>query len=186
MEIQICPIWGDLYPARGRSYPEPSKVVVDYSARTDGGYILPGSVCRRLAELNDSEKARLTTWLIDQRLQGVQTPTVTDEIIAYAGSKQPLPVYERAYRLLRFIAGHTSSAADFLSLYEYDDAGQFPVNEFGHRTYPQSPTNPNLFSAMAWSESTSVKEVWYFFDYLEEVGWVRDFPSYGTAISCDR
>ena len=177
MDIETCRIWGEDYPAKGHTRPDPSQVIVSYSARADGGYIILGSASRRLDKLDDSEKARLTTWLIDQRLQGIQTPTVTDEIIQYTAQKHVLPTYERAYRLLRFMAGNTTSAAEFLSFYEYGDQ-KIPTDEMGFSIYPESPTNPTLFSAMAWSESTSVDEVSYFHDYLEEVGWVREsFPN---------
>ena len=83
-QIATCRIWGEDYMAVGQSIPEPSKVVVTESDRAGGGYVILGSVGRHIDGLDDGEKARLTTWLVDQRLQGNNCPTVTEEIVEYA------------------------------------------------------------------------------------------------------
>ena len=174
-QIATCRIWGEGYMAVGQSIPEPSKVVVTESDRAGGGYVILGSVGRHIDGLDDGEKARLTTWLVDQRLQGNNCPTVTEEIVEYAIGRHRLPIYERADRLLIFLSKQTIVAGEPILLFEHsDDLGPFPRDPFGHPIYPDTPTNPVFLSAMAWSESTSVDEISYLVSYLEEEGWVRE------------
>ena len=110
-QIATCRIWGQDYAAAGQSIPDPSKVVVRESDRAGEGYIILGGVRRHIDGLEDGEKARLTTWLVDQRLQGNDCPTVTEEILGYAIGRHRLPIYERAHRLLRFLSKQTSVLA---------------------------------------------------------------------------
>ena len=92
----------------------------------------------------DGEKAKLTTWLIDQRLQGDAQPLVTEERINHAKSKPALPVHERADRLLRLIAEASKPVGTMVQVDSSDP------------------------SALAWSESIEDSEVFYLASYLEE------------------
>ena len=171
-EIPTCRIWGQDYTAVGQSIPDPSKLVVTESDRAGGGYVILGSVDRHIAGLEDGEKARLTTWLVDQRLQGNLRPVVSDEIVEYAINKYPLLIYERAGRLLRFLSKQTTVAGEFISLFQH--SGEFTRDSYGSPIYPDMPTNPTFLAAMAWSESISPGEISYLVDYLEENGWVQE------------
>ena len=171
-EIATCRIWGQDYAAGGQSIPDPSKVVVTESDRAGGGYVILGGVGRRIAGLEDCEKSRLTTWLVDQRLQGDLRPVVTDEIVEYAINRHPLPIYERAARLLRCLSKQTTVAGEFISLFQH--SGESTRDSFGSPIYPDMPTNPTFLAAMAWSESISADEIFYLVDYLEENGWVHE------------
>ena len=171
-EIAACRIWGENYTAVGKSIPDPSKIVVTESDRADGGYIILGGVGRQIDGLEDGEKARLTTWLVDQRQQGNNCPVITEEIVEYAISRHRLPINERADRLLRFLSKQTNMAGESIFLFEH--SGESHRDDFGSPIYPDMPTNPVFLAAMAWSESTSPDEVSYLVDYLEEEGWVRE------------
>ena len=171
-EIATCRIWGQDYTAVGQSIPDPNKVVVTESDRAGGGYVILGGVGRHIAGLEDGEKARLTTWLVDQRLQGNPRPVVTEEIVEYAVNRHRLPIYERADRLLRFLSRQTIVAGEPIFLFQH--SGEFPSDAFGSSIYPDMPTNPTFLAAMAWSESTSPEEVSYLLDYFEEEGWARE------------
>ena len=171
-EIATCRIWGQDYAAVGQSIPDPSKVIVTESDRAGGGYVILGGVGRRIAGLEDCEKSRLTTWLVDQRLQGNLRPVVTDEIVEYAVNRHPLPIYERAGRLLRCLSKQTTVAGEFISLFQH--SGESTRDSFGSPIYPDMPTNPTFLAAMAWSESISADEIFYLVDYLEENGWVHE------------
>lgn len=179
-EIATCRIWGQDYTAAGQSIPDPSQVVFTESDRAGGGYVIPGSVSRYIAGLEDDEKARVTTWLVDQRLQGNLRPVVTDEIVEYAINKNPLPIYERAGRLLRFLSKQTTVAGEFISLFQH--SGEPSKDSYGSPIYPDMPTNPTFLTAMAWSESISADEIPYLVDYLEESGWVHE-SSKGSLIA---
>ena len=100
-------------------------------------------------KLSSAQKALLTTWLIAQRNQGNHEPRITKEVIEHIKTKRPLPVYERATRLLRFIAND--------------------VGTVGNRT----SVHHDSFGAYAWSESTNWDEVDFLIDYLQQMGWVQ-------------
>ena len=164
-EITACRIWGEDYRATGYVKPDPSQAVVQVSDRTGGGYIIPGSVRRLIEDLQEEEKALLTSWLVDQRDQGNSLPTLTAEMVQYATNRQRIPVYERAERLLRFMADQPVSAGEFIDLTT-------------HVPRSDIPTNPVLLAALAWTESTSRDELGYLADYLEKEGLVQQsyFP----------
>ena len=173
-ETMVCRIWGDDYDAIGYVKEEPSKVIVERSARAGGGYIIPGSLSRRLRyDLNDGEKARLTSWLVDQRLQGDNRPTLTEEIVNYAIDRRRTPIYERADRLLRFMSDQSKTAGEPIDFFKYSADEVYDSDNYGHPIYPDLPNNPTFLLAMAWSESTTPDEVGYLLDYLEEEGWAR-------------
>ena len=145
-----CPIWGGNnlaevgLDARTRMYR------VKHSPRAGGAYEISDLTALADApDMTDAEKARLTTWLIDQRRQGNEMPMVNREVISYVKSNRPLPVHERADRLLRFIARSSETV--------------------GERVEVRQDTQ----AAYAWSESTKWDEVDYFLDYLKTYGWIH-------------
>ena len=173
--INTCRIWGMNFKAVGYSIPDPSKVEVSECSRSGGGYVILGGVGRHLDGLDDGAKARLTTWLVDQRLEGNNVPTVTAAIVEYAANRQPLPIYERADRLLNFLSSQTKVAGEFMHLLSYAGGPEdVPSDEYGHPIDIEKgiPTHPTLLAAMAWSESTSRGEIAYLAGYLQEEGWV--------------
>ena len=103
-----CPIWGEGHEATIHGYgigANGSKFIIDesriFSPRTDGEYKISEEayslvISRRL--LSDNMKAKLTTWLVDQRLQGVVYPVITYEIahrIVEMDSIRAVPVAKR-------------------------------------------------------------------------------------------
>ena len=147
--ITTCPIWGDDYEAEVYPIPLIRMVSVDNSPRAGGAYEITRTARFLVRELEDTEKARLTTWLIDQRRQGVERPRVTEETLAYIRNKQHLPAHERAERLLQCIAEQGEAVGVAV-----------PVGEGNHAAY-------------AWSESIHWEDINYFLNYLTEKGWVQ-------------
>ena len=143
----ICLIWGNGYEARvGRPTPGSSDMLyeVHHSPRADGNYSITPDARYKLREgwLDAPEKARLTTWLVDQRNMGVRYPLVTEDIIRGIRRKPPLAVHERANRLLRFIAEQTITIGT-----------------------AYKPGKENL-AGYAWSESINGNEIEYLINYL--------------------
>ncbi len=143
----ICLIWGNGYEARvgGRTRGSSDMIYeVHHSPRAGGNYAITQDAQFKLPEgwLDDSEKARLTTWLIDQRNMGVRYPLVSEDIFEEVRSRPPLPIHERANRLLRFIAEQTKTIGT---------------------AYNTSNENP---AAYAWSESIGKSEIQYLIHYL--------------------
>ena len=88
-------------------------VRVDDSPRAGGGYSIDVVlVSSGINSLSDQEKARLTTWLVDQRALGNTQPEITETDIDYVKARRPLPVHERAERLLQFISKEGRTVAD--------------------------------------------------------------------------
>ena len=96
-----CPIWKT--PANENSTDNPFLFRFD-SARACGRYMIWNDQRSSITELlNDPGKARLTTWLINQRDQGEGCPTVTREVIEAAQNAQDMSVPQRINRVLQFL-----------------------------------------------------------------------------------
>ena len=157
--LQTCPIWGTPLEGATTQLIESRSSITwgSYdSPRTGGGYHLAMDVS--LNELSVEQRAKLTTWLVDQRSKGVHMPSITDAVVESVKARQPLQVHERATRLLRFIARQSQTVANRVWI----DEGEY--------------------GAFAWSESTKWDEVDYFLEYLRERGWITgDFMSGGQG-----
>ena len=116
--------------------------------------------------MSDEQKALLTTWLIDQRNQGNEQPLITKDIVDYVKTKPPLPVHERADRLIRYLVNSTGITGELVTLGTLADT----PDPYGHRGLSEGST---FWEAMAWSESIKASEVEFFLDYLLERGWIK-------------
>ena len=157
--IDSCPIWGNQYPATGYYYPAAAICEVVDSPRAGGGYKLPygfrSDIDGFTDRLSPQQKARLTTWLIDQRTQGAECPEISESVIEYTKNNPPLAVQERADRLLRFMGSSTQTIADLICL----------------NWEPAMASTPD-WGALAWTESTTLSEVQSLLEYLISNDWV--------------
>ncbi len=173
-----CPIWGPEYRATVYSdWIRKFEIDIDEvdligSDRAGGAYRItrPAFYSIRNNKLREREKARLTTWLVDRRKQGIAEPIVTDAIVESfesTGNKRDLPVSERANRLLRFIAERTEWAGSSVSI--------------PHHT----------IVALAKSESITWNEFVFLLQYLEKRSWISnvnvsgDFIIYVVAVTVE-
>lgn len=152
-ENEKCPIWGtsaQLSSDRRGGYR------VD-SPRADGQYYISREAKINLRTVSDEVRARLTTWLINQRLLGMEQPSILDTTIEEIKSAKPLSISERADRLLRFLAKECPELG-----------GSF-------RFYPEKSPNDQSknFGILAWTESVNISAVISLAQYCEELGWVK-------------
>ena len=119
------------------------------SKRAGGQYVLWSLAQQFMERLDDQQKARLTTWLIDQRNQGDPAPEITIEKLRYAVQRPTLQVQERAERLLKHIASQ--------------------ANTIGAGVDIQNGTP----APYAWSESTEWEELVFLLNYLRDSGWLN-------------
>ena len=171
-----CSIWGTDFRAtiysgwittKGPDIDENTLIV---SGRAGGAYRITRQAHASMWRLGSREKARLTTWLINQRLKGFPEPVITDEIVESfepKAERTDLSKAERAERLLRFIAEQTESAGDNVSIATH------------------------VYAALAWSESLEWKEVIFFLQHLENEGWISkvsvsgDYVIYVVAVTVE-
>ena len=146
-QVEGCQIWKG---HEGTGLRVQLDIYVEHSPRADGKYVITEQAIWMVDSLDDSHKARLTTMLVDQRKQGVIWPIVTSGLIEQAKNNAPLPVQERADRLLRFIASQIGTVG-----------GRFRLSQ-------------QSYGAYAHSESINWLEINYLVKYLSEIGWVRE------------
>ena len=163
--MDICPIWGQPYKASGLWRPQTRTYEVSQSPRAGNGYKIDEVVLNSsVRSLEPDEMERLTTWLVDQHIQGVRIPEITQAIIDYVKHKHPLQIHERADRLLRYLARRSTSAGQVLDIGTEGDR-----DSYGSWVKGNSPTT---WAAMAWSESSKWEETRFFIEYLAEQGWL--------------
>ena len=171
--LDLCPIWNsdaatvEKYQVSGYFDQRTNVWHVEHSPRAAGSFVLPSVLCNsELIRMSDEQKARLTTWLIDQRNQGNEQPLITKDIIDYVKTKLPLPVHERADRFLRYLVNSTDITGELVTLGTLSNT----ADSYGHRGFSEGST---FWEAMAWSESIKDNEVEFFLDYLLEKGWIK-------------
>ncbi len=155
MTADKCPIWGT--PATIAERNGFLHFEID-SPRTGGKFSMMRNTLDDFngnIQNNDGLRARLTTWLINQRRQGTESPEITYETIEQIERQKPLPVHERADSLLRYF----QQKSPFIS-----SAVLCRLND---------PVDHIFQETLAWSESTSEDEVYYLLQYLGERGWVN-------------
>lgn len=106
MEIELtsikCPIWNS---AASESRDSDADQVHVFSHRAGGLYSITGTAVSVVRSMSDEEKARLTSWLYEQRRFGINDPLVTSEVIKAARARRPLETSIRIERALRFFDG---------------------------------------------------------------------------------
>lgn len=109
-----------------------------------------------LHNLEPQEWARFGTLFLELEAAGNRPRSITEELIEQAISRMPLPVIERAERLLRFLHEETSQVGERL--------------EYVHG-------DPRL---LLYSESTDDSEIRFLLEFMEEQGLVTNDPVFGT------
>ena len=172
-ENRICPIWGT--PAiKVENPPRHSDDHYVNSPRAGGTYFIARGSYQgvvmgleiKMRKLDEGTKARLTSWLIEQRCLGEEWPEITDKTIEDAKQRQYLPISERADRLLRYFRQIEPSVGRQLII---------DIRGSEHRNA--------LMNIQAWSESrlsgelksSHIQEVHFFINYLDTKGWINNF-----------
>ena len=155
MSMANCPLWGNGYTAKVTDDSNTLKTTLVDSPRAGGEYAFQQAMVD-LTSMNDEQKARLTTTLVDLRVH-VNQPEITTQMVEGAKNRPPLRADERADRLLRHLAQITVKV------------GELVIITTDHEEV--------WFRTMAWSESTTNEEVDYLIAYLEQGGWITDFPN---------
>ena len=149
MEYSPCPIWN--IAASGEYFSHKNVKRID-SSHAGGEYSISGEAIECLKQLDERGKARLTSWLVDQRRLGVKCPEIDSNTITMAKQQKDLSVHDRADRLLQYIGDQTV--------------------EIG-KPFVFTPEKMLTTAIAAWSESVSENEVLYLLDYLDKQSWIE-------------
>ena len=146
-----CPIWGTTAESVVRHF-DKDTYIVERSPRAGGDYEITVDAIHlgKVGDLAPAQKAKLTTFLIDSWGMNKQRPLVKYEHVEHATRADPLPVYTRAERLLRYLV-------------------KIP-KDVGQRWTTESIRHDPL--ALAWSESTTPEDIEYFLKYLTDMRWL--------------
>lgn len=158
----ICPIWGtrasrvSYESAAGSTSHWVSGFNVE-SDRSGGSYLIDKQAYDVVGSTSFPEhsKARLTSWLIEQRGLGVPAPKITFDLVSDLKFRKPLSVVERANRLLQYIANLSPSLGNVFVFYPDTKIDTTGVND--------------IHLMLAISESLENKELVYLLRYLKNV-----------------
>ena len=147
-EGRRCAIWNTV--ATDESEPGRDGMSLN-SPRAGGPYFISRSAAAMVASRDERVKARLTSWLVDQRRSGMRRPEVMTNSIDDVAKCRDLTVQQRVDRLLGFIAERSPRIGTTFSLTNQETA----------------------CAAMAWSESTNMEEVRFLLSHIEKHGWLE-------------
>ncbi len=149
--------------------------LVEGSDRSGGDYLLDWETTRdhqfgirRLWDLDERHKSRITTWLVDQRRLGVDFPRITTSVIEQARVSRDLTADERAERLLGFLAQKTGNLGSNVRLNSFKSS-----SDDANITASQKAVYNNTCQALAISESSEFEELVYLLEYLKSAGWIE-------------
>ena len=144
---ELRPIWDDIVTRIIRC-DDRDAFVVEGSPRIGGDYKISAQAMQDVGTLNSKDKAKLTTFLLELGRAGDPTPLVDSDLVEKAKFENPLPVYVRAERLLRYLV----NSATWIG------------HSFQSNIIFVDP------EALAGSESTLSKDISYFVNYLTDMG----------------
>lgn len=114
---EACPIWGTVATVESGSFDGWSV----NSARTDGRYRIARSAIEQVRTLPVDMKAKLTTWLVDERRGGVPAPMITTYTVEQVACRPRLKHRDRIQRFMLFLRTNSFDVGDTLHGYTLDD-----------------------------------------------------------------
>jgi hypothetical protein len=148
-----CYIWDT--PAEMPRDADGQSVYLD-SPRAGGKYKITGTAASLLGNLSINEKARLTTWLCNQRHAGIEFPAITSDVLNFVRTTPPLTTTERVERTL----------LHFNQKIRVGEAIEFSFNNYR--------SEPEALRLMAISESLNLDEIIAFLQMMEQMSLLLD------------
>ena len=170
-----CPIWGTM-AAEIRRDDENSRGIIYDSPRAGGRFLISAHGTNlpdnepllMLQSVDTSVKARLTSWLIEQRRLGEEFPEVSCDSIENAKVRHSLRVKEKADNFLRYLAelGKISDGYSFRS-----PGFQYYLNYFLHSlAYLESAVD---ILCDRNQQENGQQEIDQYLRYTDKRGWTR-------------
>ena len=164
-----CPIWGvDCHI--WQSDTEPEVIMVTGSYRAGGSYEITADAVNEIDDhsYGDSEKARITSLLVEQWIKGIDVPRLTASDVQRARGNPRLPMVDRAERVLRLLVSRSSYLGDILDFIDPNDRRSL---SFGLDT--SSLDTSHFEHALAWSECIGSEDLGRLTNYLAQRGWIQ-------------
>ena len=163
----VCPIWG-VNCTLSSPYDTPDIWRVEGSFRAGGDYEITYEARYEAGNLDDNEKARLTSILVDQWIKGVDVPRLIADDVQRAKSRPKLPMLNKAERVLRLLVSRSSYLGDILDFIDPNDGRAMALG------LDTSSLDTSHFEyALAWSESINVEELGHITNYLAQRGLIQ-------------
>ena len=160
-----CAIWRTPAYSIDTIYTDNAMVEVYDSPRAGGKYQMDFSLDYFILDKCEKHcKARLTTWLVNQRKQGNPCPEITRDDIKAAREGQDMRVPQRVDRVLQFLEIHTQTPTDAITI--SPDPGKARI---------EAKTTV-FYQLLAHSESIGWDDLKYLLDHLEGRQLVRIAP----------
>lgn len=159
-----CPIWGTRATMDAGTIGDGAKV---NSVRAGGRYGISGTAATVVASFTKAEKAKVTTWLVEQRRLGVTLPILRDDTLNEIKKRHSLLFSEKRARFFRL--GYPLLFKPGARL------------DVGHRALERDrKAEANLWMVAAWIEAEDVEETVALLAMLEGEGMVTYLGSYVT------
>lgn len=109
---QADPIWGDVAEIVDGTF---DGWAVS-SPRVDGSYRIARSVIEEVRRLPAIEKAKLTTWIVDQHRLGEAEPMINSEILRIVGGRHSLTYRQKVSRFLAYLRNSNFGVGDTIRI----------------------------------------------------------------------
>ena len=152
MESTRCPIWKT--PATRTRSSRDGKLMD--SVRAGGRYLVSGTAGGMVDDLEPFEKILLTSWLVEQRRQGCDCPTIYSTTLKAVTSNPQLSDHERADNLLRYLAEQSDALGKVIKFHALANTDA-------------AETESHL---LAWTASLQMSEVIWLAQYCHDKGWI--------------
>ena len=141
------------------------------SPRAGGKYFISGTATEALQSRADLFKARLTSWLVEQRRLGNPCPEISTATIKEAEKRKPLRVSERVNSILKYLEEITTV--------------------LGTTVHYRVPADPDIdedkrvyLSLLAHSECVGFEDLRFLLNHLDVRGLVRNTNTHNARKGC--
>ena len=166
-----CPIWGT--PAK-RIRVSGGRLATTIDSRRVGGlYMVDHKAEKKISELSDHDKVKLTAWLVEQREFVKKFPQITEEVVSKARQRKQLRVSDRADGFLKFLKTKSHILGTAVDIVVYRE------NTLSNSIADYS----EYFDLLILSECANLNELRYLLDYLENQYFIKIQPS-STSLNC--
>ena len=132
------------------------------SPRAGGRYFISGSAEALLEHTDNRAKARLTTWLVEQRRLGTSCPEISPETVGDAKQRRDANIFDRVDGILRYLARRSKTLGTLIG---YRHPLTYPP--------PLDSRDEVYLELLAHSECVSLEDLDFLLAYLKKRGWIE-------------